>query len=95
MPEALRKLLLLVAPAAAAPAAAAPASRAEAVGLGSAWRLFAADMVEVAKALRREGLPNAQHRLIWRTSHTGHPDCQRHTRPYASEGVRRKRRQPK
>ena len=56
------------------------------VSMSSAWRLFVDDLLEVYRTLRIENLPDAKHRLIWRTSHTGHPDCHNHTRPLSSAG---------
>lgn len=52
----------------------------------SAWRLFANDILDVHRALRRANLPDAKHRLIWRTSFTGHPSCKKYSQPLPRVG---------
>jgi hypothetical protein len=52
----------------------------------TAWRLFAEDLLNVHDALRARGLPNDEHRLIWRTTPTGHPRCEQATGPLPSAG---------
>ena len=56
------------------------------VSMSSAWRLFVDDLLDVHRVLRDRGLPDASHRLVWRTSHTGHPGCNNYTRPLTSPG---------
>ena len=56
------------------------------VSSGKAWSVFADDLLELQTGLRKRGLPNDSHRLIWRTSHTGHPQCDKHHRPFSTPG---------
>ena len=53
----------------------------------TAWRLFVGDLIDVHKALQSRSLPDRTHKLIWRTSPTGHPNCHNHTVPLANPGA--------
>lgn len=55
-----------------------------AVSSNRVWSVFSSDLLELEKRLRQHGLPNAQRRLIWRTSHIGHPDCEKHEAPFSN-----------
>lgn len=49
---------------------------------GIAWLLFARHLLAVRDALTEAGLPNAAHRLVWRTSGVAHYACDTHLKPH-------------
>ena len=50
----------------------------------SPWRLFAHDLLQLRSLLVQAGLPNAAHRLVFRTTPPGHPGCAGVLAPYAT-----------
>lgn len=56
------------------------------VSMSGAWRLFVDDLLQVHRALNSQGLPDKAHHLVWRTTHTPHPECHSHAHPLANAG---------
>ena len=60
-----------------------PGENSKVVSSNRVWSVFASDLLQLEKLLRHHGLPDAKRRLVWRTSHLGHPNCENHIAPFS------------